>query len=165
MRQNREHVRKRTNVSLEALWSDPEGSQRGGWWQRKSESLRWVDCIVLAAALPLYPAGWVERRKKNCVMMEECGSHIGAGNRWGRAGRWPSWMQGSNFSRGVLLRVMRTLLPDKLITAFGKAQTEPSRVVTHCGGWITLSHRALDFPVFLTKCFYLLLTFETFFFK
>jgi len=52
----------------------------GGWWQRKSESLRWVGCIVLAAALPLYPAGWVERRKKNCVMMEECGSRRGAGN-------------------------------------------------------------------------------------
>lgn len=114
----------------------------GGWWQRKSESLRWVGCIVLAAAaLPLYPAGWVERRKKNCVMMEESGSHRGAGNHWDRAGRWPSWMLGSNFSRGVLLRVMRTLLPDKLITTFGKAQTEPGWlcVVTRCGGWITFS--------------------------
>lgn len=119
----------------------------GGWWQRKSESLRWVGCIVLAAALPLYPAGWVERRKKNCVMMEESGSHRGAGNHWGRAGRWPSWMLGSNFSRGVLPRVMRTLLPDKLITTFGKAQTEPGWVVTRCGGWITFSHHILDFPV------------------
>ncbi len=132
-------VWERTDISLWKLCDRILKEVNGGWWQRKSESLRWVSCIVLAAALPLYPAGWVERRKKNCVMMEECG----AGNRWGRAGRRPSWMLGSNFSRGVLLRVMRTLLPDKLITTFGKAQTEPRWVVTHSGGHVTFSHHSL----------------------
>lgn len=63
--ERKRHLSGSSSIRLWRKWT-------GGWWQRKSESLRWVGCIVLAGALSLNPAGWVEWRK-NCVMMEECG--------------------------------------------------------------------------------------------